>query len=525
MNIDPIAINALFEDWQRDDAPGGVLGIIEGGKLVYSAAYGMADLERPARLTIDSVFDIASVSKQFTAFCIVLLAHKGKLSLDDDIRAYFSTLPDYGVPISIRNLLVHTSGIPDYLELMELAGQRLENDYSPSHVFRLLQAHLRLNNPPGVCFLYSNTGYILLAELVRQITGQSLGQFARERIFEPLGMTHTQFGDDSTRLIPQRAIGYSPKGDGFSIAQSIMSIVGDGKLLTTLADLARWDANFYDNRLGGGADLIRQMVEPARLNDGTPIEYAFGLQLHHYRGLDGVRHAGAWFGYKAEFMRFPDEAVTIVCLANRSDAYPAERCRRVLDMLLQERLAPLPKVLAPQDAPPPAIASRLGRYLDEAGRITWQLQWQDGRLWMIHHSWTRFGLQEQSQDYFVSIIGPVTLTLTFGDDSTHLTLEGFAPADLRLLSDWTPDNPNIYVGRYAHTELKVEHRIQPSAGGLDVFVGDLPQPLTLEPIAPDIWIAPNTFYYAFERDSYGRIAAVVVSSERVHDLRLVRMPS
>jgi CubicO group peptidase (beta-lactamase class C family) len=407
---------------------------------------------------------------------------------------------------------------------MELAGLRLENDYSPSQLFHLLQAHPHLNNTPGGRFLYSNTGYVLMAELVRQITGQSLGQFASERIFQPLGMTHTQFGDDSARLIPQRAIGYAPAGGGFAIAQSLMSIVGDGKLLTTLADLARWDANFYDNRLGGGADLIRQMIEAGCLNDGSPIEYAFGLQLHRYRGLHGVRHAGAWFGYKAEFMRFPEANLSILCLANRADAYPAERCRRVLDVILKESLAPLPVVPAPLDAPPSAIASRLGRYLDEAGRITWQLQWEDGRLWMVHYSWARFGLREQGPGYFVSVIGPVLLTLTFAEGSITLTLEGFAPANLRFLPTWSPPNPDEYAGVYIHDALRVEHRIQPGAQGLEAIVGDLPHPLPLEPIAPDVWIAPNTFYYAFERDSLGEIAAVIVSSERVHDLRLLRIP-
>lgn len=525
MDINAAAVAALFEDWQRDDAPGGVLGIIAHGVLVYSAAFGMADLERPTPLSIDSVFDIASVSKQFTAFCIALLAHENKLSLDDHIHGYFPTLPDYGHPVTIRQLLYHTSGVPDYLELIELAGLPLENDYFPAQIFRLLQAHPMRNNAPGERFLYSNTGYFLMAELVRQVTGQSLGQFASERIFQPLGMAQTHFGDDFARLIPQRAIAFAPTANGFSIAQSLMTLVGDGKLFTTLADLARWDANFYDNRLGGGAALIAQMTTPGRLNDGTAIEYALGLQLHRYRGLGGVRHAGAWLGYKAEFMRFPEVNLTVVCLANRADAYPAERCRRVLDLLLAERLAPLPQVPAPLDAPPTGVESRLGRYLDQAGRITWQLQWDAGRLWMIHYSWARFGLQQQSPNSYVSVIGPVTLTLTFTADNIILTLEGFAPAALRFLPDWSPDDPDEYIGTYAHDRLQVEHRIQRGAQRLEVLVGDLRQPLPLEPIAPDVWIAPNTFYYAFERDVQGQIVAVRVSSERVHDLEFRRVAS
>ncbi|MCU0514814.1 MAG: beta-lactamase family protein [Anaerolineae bacterium] len=524
MQIDTRAIHDLFADWQREDAPGGVLGIIEHGELRYSAAFGMADLERPAPLTTDSVFDVASVSKQFTAFCMALLAEDKRLSLADSIHDHLPELPAYGDVITIRQMLHHTSGLPDYLELMDLAGLPLENDYPPARVFRLLRAHPYLNGRPGERFLYSNTGYVLAAALVQRLTGQSLAQFAHERIFQPLGMTQTRFGDDFSRPILHRAIGYAPINGQFAIAQSLMTLVGDGKLLTTLADLARWDANFSQNRLGGGQDLIRLMVEPGRLNDGTPIEYALGLQLHSYRGLSGIRHAGAWMGYKAEFMRFPEAALTIVCLANRRDAYPAERCRRVLDRLLQDRLAPLPTVPVPQDAPPAAITARLGRYLDLAGRITWQLQWEGGRLWMVHYSWARFGLQEQSEGYFVSVIGPVTLTLRFAGDEAHVTLEGFAPAVLRFLPDWSPANRDEYAGGYRHDALQVEHHIRRNAQSLEVVVGDARQPIPLEPIAPDIWIAPNTFYYAFERDAEGQIVAVAVSSERVRDLRFRRLP-
>lgn len=525
MQIDTTAINALFEDWQRDDAPGGVLGVIEQGELVYSAAFGMADLERPTRLTTDSVFDVASVSKQFTAFCVALLAHDKQISLEDNLLDYFPSLPSYGSVITIRQMLNHTSGLPDYLELLELTGLRLENDYQPAQIFRLLRAHPHLNNSPGERFLYSNTGYFLAAELVRTLTGQSLAQFAHERIFRPVGMTQTQFGDDFSRLIPHRAIGYAPVDGKFAVAQSLMTLVGDGKLLTSLADLARWDANFDHNQLGGSLDLMRQMVEPGQLNDGTPIEYALGLQLHRYRGLSGLRHGGAWMGYKAEFMRFPDAKLTIICLANRADAYPAERCRRVLDVLLSDQLAPRPSVPEPLDAPPAALVSRLGHYLDQAGRITWRLQWDAGRLWMVHYSWARFGLQEQSPGSFVSVIGPVALTLTFAADRAYLTLEGFAPAELRFLPDWTPRDPSEYTGTYVHDALQVEHHIRQAGHKLEVLIGDLPQPILLEAIMPDTWIAPNTFYYAFERDSSGKIAGVHVSSERVHDLRFRRILS
>lgn len=523
MPIDGTAVDDLFADWQRDDAPGGVLGIIDHGSLVYTATFGMADLERPARLTADSVFDVASVAKQFTAFCIALLAHDGGLTLDDELHDYLPDLPDYGAAITLRHLIHHLSGLPDYLELMELCGLRLENDYSPADVFALLRSHPRLNTLPGERYLYCNTGYFLLAQIVEQVSGHTLGTFAAQRIFEPLGMTRTLFADDPAHLIPGRAVGYSPRGDGYGLTQSLMSLVGDGKLYTTLTDLARWDANFYDNRLGGGADLIRQITTSGRLNDGRLIDYAFGLQLQRYRGLPIVRHGGAWLGYKAEFMRLPDVGVTLVCLANRTDAFPGERCRRVVDRLLTDRLAPLPASPEPTAAPPPAYVPRLGQYADDAGRITWRLTWGDGHLWMHHLSWTRFGLLEQSPDHFIGISGPVGLTLTFREADAHIALEGFAPADLRYLPPFVPVLPSEHTGIYAHDTLGIHHRLRMADGGLEAVIANLPQPVPLTAVAPDVWIAPNSFHYAFQRDAAGAISGVIVSSERVHDLTFRRI--
>lgn len=523
MHLDSVRIDAVFADWQGENVPGGVIGIVHQGELVYSAAYGMADLERPTPLTPASVFDVASIGKQFTAFCIALLADEAKLSLADELQQYFPHLPNYGVPITLQQLICHTSGLPDYLELMDIAGWRLEHDYVPAQVFRLLQAHPQLNNAPGTRFLYSNTGYFLLAEIVRQVTGQSLSEFASKRIFQPLGMTQTQFAEDTAQIIPQRALGFAPSATGFVLSQSLMSLVGDGKLLTNLYDLARWDANWIENRLGGGADLLARLLALGQLKDGTPLDYAFGWQAYRYRGLQGWRHGGTWFGYKSEFMRFPDAQVSVICLANRRDAYPAERCRRVLDSLLEERLSPRPIVPSPQPAPPDALQAHLGRYLDLDGRITWRMLWEEGRLWMVHYSWARFGLHEQAPNDYISVIGPVTMTLRLVQDIWHLTLEGFAPSRLRRLPEPPSLDLAIYAGTYVHDELGTIHQLVMGTEGLEALVGDSAQALPLEYIAPDVLVAPNTFYYAFERNAVGQISGIMLSSERVHDVRLRRL--
>jgi CubicO group peptidase (beta-lactamase class C family) len=247
----PAQIDAMFADWNRSDAPGVAVGVIQNGEFVYQNAFGMADLERRVALTPRSVFEIGSVSKQFTAMCILLLEKRGKLQLDDDIRTYIPEMPVYERPITIRHLLHHTSGIRDIETLYPLAGWPYANYYSEAQQLDLITRQQALNFPPGDQYLYSNSGYLLLATIVHRVSGKTLREFAEERIFRPLGMTHTVFYDTPTQVIPERAIPYSRGEDGsYEMELWYLPFAGPSGLYTSIDDLARWDANFYDNQLG-----------------------------------------------------------------------------------------------------------------------------------------------------------------------------------------------------------------------------------------------------------------------------------
>lgn len=329
-------VDELFSEWNKPDSPGFALAIVKDSEIVYKRGYGTADLEHNIPISSISVFDIASTSKQFTAMCIALLARQGELSLDDEVQTYISEMPWYEYPITVRHLIHHTSGLRDYLYLMESAGMRFENDYPDDEIIDLIACQKELNFKPGEKYSYSDSGYLLLGEIVKRVSGKSLAAFAYENIFRPLGMRATHFHDDFTRIVKDRAIGYSPKDEGgFRIEMSILDVVGDGGVFTTVEDLCLWDRNFYQNRLGGyGQDLIKEITTPGTLNSDESLDYAFGLVLGQYRGLQTVSHGGSWMGYRSEMLRFPQQRFSAICLSNLGNANPEELARKVADLYL-----------------------------------------------------------------------------------------------------------------------------------------------------------------------------------------------
>ena len=275
----------------------------------------MANLELNVGNTPQTVFDIGSVSKQFTAIAIHLLAREGKLSLDDDIRKWVPEIPSYGKTVTLRHLLHHTGGLRDYIELMSLQGM-VEEDLSPeSDVLEIMARQKAPNFAPGEDYLYCNTGYNLLALVVEKASGQSLRDFSEQRIFAPLGMRHTQISDSHTRIIPNRATGYQKEGAGYGIEMSDWEQTGDGAVLTTVEDLFRWNQNFFEPKVGD-AKLIADMQVVGVLNSGKKIDYASALRLGTYRGLPTVSHSGSWAGYRAQLLRFPEQKFAVACLCN-----------------------------------------------------------------------------------------------------------------------------------------------------------------------------------------------------------------
>ncbi|QNF34477.1 beta-lactamase family protein [Adhaeribacter swui] len=318
-------INHLFRTWNNSKTPGAAIAIIKYGQVIYQQAYGMAHVAHQEKLTPDHTFWVASMAKQFTALSVALLAEEGKLSLNDDIRKYLPQLPDLGDTVRIRHLIHHTSGLHDGFTLIGLTFKG-EKHYTNQEVIAAMAQQKSLNFKPGTRYEYLNSGYVLLAEIVAQVSKKSFAQYTQAAIFRPLGMTYTQFAGNFKNSVPQLATGYGVNYKDGKVTYRPQhfkgNTVGSSGLFTTLSDLTKWDANLYHNQLGkGNPALIKQLLTPDTLNNGTPNPYGFGLEVGTYQGYQATSHSGADPGYKAEMVRFPDQRLTLICLANTEDQY------------------------------------------------------------------------------------------------------------------------------------------------------------------------------------------------------------
>ncbi|HUH11948.1 MAG TPA: serine hydrolase domain-containing protein, partial [Longimicrobiales bacterium] len=393
------ATDAVFAEWDQPGSPGCAVGVFQDGRVAYARGYGWADLDHALPITPRTVFYMASVSKQFTAAAVTLAALEGKLSLDDDVRRWFPELPDYRETITVRHLLHHTSGLRDYLTLMSLADMPLENPWAVDEVLALVARQQGLNFAPGSAYSYSNSGYLLLSELVRRATGQSLREYTDARFFRPLGMTSTHFHDDRGMVVPGRAFSYgrTPSGDddddgerGGRYRLSYLANfdqVGSGGLMSTVMDLFAWDREFYWRSLGEGR-LVPTTLTRGVLTTGDTITYAHGITHGEYRGLPTVGHGGSMMGFKTYLLRFPDERFAVTALCNLGSINPGPLTERVADAWLADRLAPAPERAGAaeegagaeaSEADPPLPAGVAGRYASEELGVTWEIaEGEDG---------------------------------------------------------------------------------------------------------------------------------------------------
>lgn len=332
-------IDAVYAKYSAPSAPGCVVGVYQNGKIVYARGYGSANIEYDAPITPQTPFIMGSVSKQFTAAAIALLIEDGRIEPTDDVRKYIPELHDYGKTITIDHLVHHTSGLRDFWTLVQAADMRNDDGYDAGDVLRLAARQRNLNFEPGAEYNYSNTGYVLLGIIVQRVTGRTLRQFAAERIFGPLGMTHSHFHDDHTEPDRGRASAYSPsKGGGWKINVWNNDIVGQGGLMTTVEDLQKWDENFYTGEVGGKAFLARQLQRGV-LNDGKTLTYAYGLEVLEYRGVPMVEHTGSTGGYRTDIARFPAQHTSVATMCNVSTANSAGLAHAVADIVLEDALA------------------------------------------------------------------------------------------------------------------------------------------------------------------------------------------
>jgi CubicO group peptidase (beta-lactamase class C family) len=338
------AVDAVFKDMNQPGMPGCVVDVfrggVEGGGTLLSRSYGLAELENGVPLTMDSRMDIASMTKQFTAMDVLLLASRHKLSLDDDVRNYVPELPKYEAPITIQDLIHQTSGLKDLEQLLDVGGWHGSTDRVTMHdAMSMVTRQRELNFAPGTQFAYSNTNYLLLGVIVERVSGSTLSDFTQQNIFVPLGMSHTILNNDPSRVVPRRAFGYGFIRSVPRAPRSNWETIGAGGMLTTAGDLELWDQNFYDGKVGGHA-VLEEMVRTRKLRDGKPNGYAAGLEVNQYRGLRTVEHDGESYGAASDLLRFPDQHLSVILLCNRADADVQELTRAVADLYLPKPPSP-----------------------------------------------------------------------------------------------------------------------------------------------------------------------------------------
>lgn len=526
-------VDAVFREYDRSDSAGCALGVYRDGKIAFERGYGMANLELGIANSPQSVFDIGSTSKQFTAFSIHLLAREGKLSLDDDVRKWIPEIPSYGKTVTIRHLLHHTSGLRDYIEVMALQGTQEEDWTTEADALAAIARQKAPNFAPGDDYLYSNSGFFLLGVIVKRASGQSLRDFAQANIFGPLGMRHTQFNDWHNRIVPNRATGYSKKeGGGFDIEMGNWEQVGDGAVQTTVEDLQLWDQNFYEPRVGDRA-LLDEMLTVGVLNNGKKLTYASALVRGTYRGLPTVSHGGAWVGYRAQLLRFPQQHFSVACLCNLAEANPTALAYGVADVFLAAQLQPVeaPKPAAKSSKPVKVSAAELqrleGSYRESDSSEVFTLEAHAGQLegkWgrrtvkLVPTVPGRFRLEGFStgpRDVEVlngSQGSRPKLRISWTEDGETET-ETYEPVSL-----WSPTAAELrgFAGRYTSEEIDTTWTLAVEGGQLFIRHRGLPE----DPLRPTVngTFVVRGIVLAFQKDAAGRVTGFTVNEGRARDI-------
>ena len=524
-------VDKVFAQWDTTTTPGCALAVVKDGQIIYKRGYGMAKLEDGIVMTPDKIFDIGSVSKQFTSTCIALLAREGKISLDEDIRKYFPDLPQYGRPITVRHLIHHTSGLRDYNGLLVLAGFRPESDCpNVDESLELVFRQKKLNYPTGEEYSYTNTGYFLLGQIVEKVSGQSLNQFAQERIFKPLGMTHTLYQDDHLQIIKNRATGYEQAEKGYRLNMSNWDETGDGNVYTSVEDLYLWDQAFYNNKLG--RDLMEMLHTVGVLNNGKKLDYAFGLVITEHKGLKNVGHGGAWAGFRAAISRFPEQKFSVICLANLDSIDPTDLCFKVADIYLADLIKEPVKADTEKPKPFPLsqgeLEEKAGDYRDERfGQwITVTVEKDELKAVVFGRE---FVLTPTGRTTFTALEAPFPVTIDFppAEAGRPATAVFKGRGDATRFVKAAPLKPltDAQIGGYAGTYVSEEllgaaYRLAVEKGSLVVRFRSIP-PTPLKAMATDQFRA-GFFNLDFVRDKGSKISGFKLSLGRVAGIVFVR---
>jgi CubicO group peptidase (beta-lactamase class C family) len=518
-------VNAIFSRWDSTTTPGCTVAASVKGQVVLSKAYGMADLEHGAVMTPDTIIEAGSVSKQFTAAAVLLLAREGKLSLDDPARKYVPELPDYDQPLTIRHMLQHTSGLRDWGTMADIGGwPRTTRAHTHAHVLDIVSHQTALNFRPGTDWSYCNTGFNLAAIIVSRVSGEPFAEFTRKRLFEPLGMSRTSWRDDYTRIVRDRAMAYSARAGEFSTLMPFENVHGNGGLLTTVGDLLKWNGNLDAPKIGDAA-FVAEEERSGKLENGREHGYGLGLFIGTYRGHREIWHSGSTAGYRAFLTRFPDQRVSVAALCNVTAGAAETYAHAVADLYLKPATVPQPD---PAAAPPVKLTAAelnafAGFYRSRKRGLTMNVSVSEDVLRMAPggplqpQAGTRFRLGGGAADVeFTSGAGgamAVRVRAANGTEDTWDRVERARPAAEQLAE---------LAGTYHSADAETTVTIVADGGTLRIKLRpDRVQ--ALNPLYVDAFTSPLGTM-VFRRDAQGRATAFSVVQDRAWDVRFERVP-
>ncbi|WP_342089058.1 serine hydrolase domain-containing protein [Dyadobacter sp. OTU695] len=515
-------VDSLIQTYHQRTGPGIAVAVVRDGQIIYQRQDGFANLEYGIPISDSTVFHIASVSKQFTAFLALLLEQEGKLSLDNDISQYIPELK--GLPkVTIRQLANHTHGFANTYELGQLIGISSHDVMTQQQMITMLLRQKQLNFEPGAQYQYNNSGFALLAEIIQRVSGKSFGDFARERIFVPLGMSKTLFLDDNATIVKNKAYSYKTAKTGYIKVPFNYTVIGASALNTTLHDLSLWAMNF-DNPKIGNQKIFDKMKPPSLLNNGQQIPYAFGQEMKTYKGLNVIFHGGGDAGYRAYLLRVPAYHFSVIVMGNLESFNPSALPYDILDLYLKEFES------VPNKEPVP-------RYSTDDLR-KWQGSYEifPGSFFkLVAQNDTLFYQPFDKKDlYALPVAGDRTFTfpyapfskLVFGPEGLRWHFSDFSYRCERMIFQ-LPYKPTYKLekltGIYWNDPLKTSYKLVVNEGRL-MATHALNGDIVLQPLARDEFYSNKSFFgrVKFIRDDQQRVTGFVLSGQNLKDVSFVK---
>ena len=468
IHIDNLAqkVDSLVSLQHNASEPGGVIGIVSRDGILYNNSYGLAHVEHKLENNENTLFDIASVAKQFTAFAILMLEDEGKLSLDDDIRNYLPDVPAYEHKVTIRNLLQHTSGIPSTDVLRLFAGQSLDEKWTQEEEIALIKRYPYLNFGPNSAHLYSNAGYSLLANIVESVSGLPFPGFMASRIFKPLGMNSSFIMDKEQSDVSNFAVGYKKEDEDFVEFSSLSDFsYGGGNIFTTLNDMVLWAKNILSPTIDGN-DFYQKISQPYNtLENGDTLFYTYGFYVRDHKGMKMVEHSGGVPGFRNQFMIFPGEDTIIILMFNNESINTRRLATGIAELLFADKLIEeIPAQRVAIDFEIEDVRMFEGSYLMPDGMELSFVAEQD-TFWLVLPGDQRFQLFAESEHKFFLKAFDAQCTFVQSDDGTvnemvwHQRGQDHSAVRVEEKVTLTPDDFPPYAGNYYHPELMSEYPI------------------------------------------------------------------